>query len=526
MLGVRLPSYLLPTSYDQHIIAPAQSRLQRHLSSSEFHLFLFDIEALIVQLLSDELTASCEQQQQVEESQSAADSSAEHQKAVADAVKNQNPLVFRPPGINPFVSSALAPHLALASQKQARQAAAAANKGRVRPSPSAAAKVLDDQALVHPHAPPAAAAPTPAGAVPSRLYSLRKSASGFFYGGGGGGDKSDKTDAANNANAVAVANGGGGLVMTAVDEQCSQQTNECLSPCPTMNSLETARLIVSCLHAWGLDVGIDTLCVEKLGLRAPQPSSLCFASLSRERYLCLFLPGWATPCEQTRLLARQASNPRIPSPSPSPMQQVASPSPSRTRTPAPALTDTYSVAQQQQQRRELELARWQLSSSITTQHLMSITALANTMLSLSRLLFPRPDISHSVSVDSQLRHAIATATHLCEENPTGDLVSAVQQSALQRKRAGGGPNSPRHCSAPFTSYFSRDFTAEVDYSNYDEEHMEMQNTFRQVNYCILYMFISVVQFISLHITFQVIYHRVQSLRVQYFRNFEKRGNEQ
>lgn len=439
--------------------------------TSEFHLFLFDIEALIVQLLSDELNATSEQQR-LEESQSGADTSADGQKAAADAVSGmyaKNSLVFRPPGINSMVSSGLA---ALLAQKQARQTTAnAAAKGRAR-APTAA-HVLDDQALEK-----VAKTPSPSG-VPGRLlHGLRKSASGFFYGGGG-----DKSDGASN-NAIPNGGAGGGLTVSIGDEQ-SSQANDLLSPCQAMNSLETARLLVSCLHAWGLDAGIDALCVEKLGLRPPQPFSLCFAALSRERYLCLFLPGWATPSEQTRALARQASTPRMSSPP----ALAPSASPLQSPNAAPLLVEPERLrdAATQQRRRELELARWQLSSSITTQHLISITALANTMLSLSRLILPPPDMSHSVSVDSQLRHALATATHLREEKPSGqrDLVRAVQQATPVRKKAPTDSSQPQpkrsSASAPFTSYFARDLTSEVEYNVYDDEQMEIQIAFRQVN---------------------------------------------
>lgn len=53
---------------------------------------------------------------------------------------------------------------------------------------------------------------------------------------------------------------------------------------------EIAQLLLSCIHAWGLDPILDDLCKAKLGMLKPQ-KALSFGLLTRGR-LALMFPGW------------------------------------------------------------------------------------------------------------------------------------------------------------------------------------------------------------------------------------------
>ena len=55
-------------------------------------------------------------------------------------------------------------------------------------------------------------------------------------------------------------------------------------------SHEIAQLLLSCIHAWGVDPHLDDTCINKLGMLKPvQPIS--FGLLTRGR-LSLMFPGW------------------------------------------------------------------------------------------------------------------------------------------------------------------------------------------------------------------------------------------
>lgn len=55
-------------------------------------------------------------------------------------------------------------------------------------------------------------------------------------------------------------------------------------------TVKVAQLLMSCLHAWGLDPDLDRLCTNKLGLLRPH-FPICFGLLSRQGHMSLLLPG-------------------------------------------------------------------------------------------------------------------------------------------------------------------------------------------------------------------------------------------
>lgn len=108
-------------------------------------------------------------------------------------------------------------------------------------------------------------------------------------------------------------------------------------------ALTAAQILMSCLHAWGLNADLDHLCVTKLGLLRPcRP--ITFGFLSRTGgHMSLSLPGWY----------RHFS----------------------------ADEHVHSVT-------ALATAgHWQLSSAVTTQHLLAVISVANTLMSMSNATF-------------------------------------------------------------------------------------------------------------------------------------------
>ena len=54
-------------------------------------------------------------------------------------------------------------------------------------------------------------------------------------------------------------------------------------------TMDTAKLFMSCLHAWGLDCGLDAVCLERLGMLKPH-CPISFGLISRGGHMSLMLP--------------------------------------------------------------------------------------------------------------------------------------------------------------------------------------------------------------------------------------------
>ena len=181
-------------------------------------------------------------------------------------------------------------------------------------------------------------------------------------------------------------------------------------------TMEIAQLFMSCLHAWGLDQDLDKLCVSKLGLLKPK-CPISFGLISRSGHMSLMLPGWH------KKVCREYENPelvKLGNPTTDGTmtlkQQARSASynmPEKLRDPlrpegvsADLSTDSDHENEPmpgEQNRRqssqtglspmleEMKLfstrARWQISSGVTTQHLLSVISTANTLMSMGHATF-------------------------------------------------------------------------------------------------------------------------------------------
>lgn len=114
--------------------------------------------------------------------------------------------------------------------------------------------------------------------------------------------------------------------------------------------ISIVRLLLSCLHAWNLDEGIDKSCVTRLGLVKPtRPVS--YGLLSRGSCLSLVLPGWGLhrAAEMSGAIDQAAEKRSI-------------------------QLEAVLIAHQ---------LRWQLSQSLTTQHLLTVVSVTNTLMNQS-----------------------------------------------------------------------------------------------------------------------------------------------
>ena len=139
------------------------------------------------------------------------------------------------------------------------------------------------------------------------------------------------------------------------------------------------RLLLSCLHAWGADRDLDRDLEGRVGLIQPiRPIS--FGLASRGGVLSLVLPGWVS--------RRSAATP------------PASPQSSKVSLTTPlsrlSFVDLASIQDQ----------RWGLSQLLTTQHLLTVVSVANTLMNYIRgaqllaLAASRP-VRDSLSEDSE-----------------------------------------------------------------------------------------------------------------------------
>ncbi len=70
--------------------------------------------------------------------------------------------------------------------------------------------------------------------------------------------------------------------------------------------VDIVRLLLSCLHAWNLDEALDVECEQTLGLVRPiRP--VCFGLMSKGGCLSLVLPGWGLRIKQQQRLFSHSS---------------------------------------------------------------------------------------------------------------------------------------------------------------------------------------------------------------------------
>ncbi|XP_029037876.1 WD repeat-containing protein 7 isoform X10 [Osmia bicornis bicornis] len=123
-------------------------------------------------------------------------------------------------------------------------------------------------------------------------------------------------------------------------------------------TMEVAQLILSLLHAWGMDPDLDRVCEGKLGLLRPMVP-VSFGVLSKGGYMSLLLPTWQTQLEPIGEPATQLEQ----------------------RLPAEL------VRQERLTRAFTARAHWELSTTLTSNHLLAVVALANTLMSMNNATF-------------------------------------------------------------------------------------------------------------------------------------------
>jgi len=166
-------------------------------------------------------------------------------------------------------------------------------------------------------------------------------------------------------------------------------------------TLEIGQLLLSLLHAWGLDKDLDKVALSKLGLLRPR-TPVSFGILSKGGIMSLMLPTW------------------YPRPNPSkPLPIELRPSHVKPDLPVDEMTREVDTCY------FTSLGHWELSHAITTNHLLSVIAITNTLVSVSNASF--------IPEQERKRKLVRQATHGAMELPeSGDTAfNRVQEQIKQ-----------------------------------------------------------------------------------------------
>lgn len=127
-------------------------------------------------------------------------------------------------------------------------------------------------------------------------------------------------------------------------------------------TFDIAQLMISALHSWGLDSNMDEVCVERLGLLRPT-KPISFGLLTRGGRLSLMLPGWYG--EDT--------------------DEDIEPSQILPSVLAHEIVRKRRTSSNVSEEKICSYSRWQLSSALTTLHLVGLVSVANTLMSMNQV---------------------------------------------------------------------------------------------------------------------------------------------
>lgn len=160
----------------------------------------------------------------------------------------------------------------------------------------------------------------------------------------------------------------------------SKRQNKLLLSEANMN-MEISRLLLSLIHAWGLDVEMDHVCETKLGLLRPV-RPVCFGILSKSGHMSLYLPSFLSKIETPQDGTSTAFGER--------RSSDGSQSGRRVRVKESKSNDM--MQEEERTRKFYARFHWELSTAITTTHLLTAVSLARTLMSMNCSSFiPEPE---------------------------------------------------------------------------------------------------------------------------------------
>ena len=182
-------------------------------------------------------------------------------------------------------------------------------------------------------------------------------------------------------------------------------------------TLEIGQLLLSLLHAWGLDKDLDKVATTKLGLLRPKVP-VSYGILSKGGVMSLMLPTWYPRNKQSSNENQSLLNEL--KPAHLSLNNVSE------SVAAREIDTTYFTA----------LGHWELSNTVTTNHLLSVIAITNTLVSVSNASF--------IPEQERKRKLVRQATHGAMELPDPNDSSAFSHQQEQIKQ-GWSLLSTLHC---------------------------------------------------------------------------------
>uniref|UniRef100_A0A1B6CWJ7 WD repeat-containing protein 7 n=1 Tax=Clastoptera arizonana TaxID=38151 RepID=A0A1B6CWJ7_9HEMI len=170
--------------------------------------------------------------------------------------------------------------------------------------------------------------------------------------------------------------------------------------CEANLTMEIAQLLLSLLHAWGLDPDLDIVCETKLGLLRPMVP-VSFGVLSKGGYMSLILPTWQ------------------------PFKVEVSKDTSATSLEADLPKEMVDL--ERATRMFTAQTHWELSTTLTTNHLLAIIALANTLMSMNNASF----VAEQERNRKLQRQSTRQALNWRPDEATEDLITAQQAQIKQ-----------------------------------------------------------------------------------------------
>ncbi|XP_071441616.1 WD repeat-containing protein 7 isoform X4 [Hetaerina americana] len=199
-------------------------------------------------------------------------------------------------------------------------------------------------------------------------------------------------------------------------------------------TMEVAQVLLSLLHAWGMDQDLDRVCESTLGLLRPL-LPVSFGLLSKGGYMSLLLPT---------ALSRDPSAPPIGAPGAFDMKASSESKGalknqgSKQRAwggmggrPLEADLPPEMVELERKTRAFTAREHWELSTTMTTNHLLAVVALANTLMSMNNATFvPEQERRRKLHRQST-RVAIGWAETEAEGGESEDAYTARQAQIKQ-----------------------------------------------------------------------------------------------
>ncbi|XP_055703047.1 WD repeat-containing protein 7 isoform X3 [Phlebotomus papatasi] len=147
--------------------------------------------------------------------------------------------------------------------------------------------------------------------------------------------------------------------------------------------MEVAQLLLSLIHSWGLDPHLDKVCESQLGLLRPMVP-VSYGVLSKGGYMSLMLPTW-----QNTIVLPAATESILP---------VSTQAALADQIRLDTLTKLFTAR-----------LHWELSTTLTSNHLLAMVAMSNTLMSMNMASF-LPETERTKKLHRQATRASASWT--------------------------------------------------------------------------------------------------------------------